>query len=210
MSICALEVLVIIAAPKRAVVHQLQSDMDRHTVFFGYDIPFFVYVVEDSLLEKSISSCVCVCVCTRSGSVCLLEARVYSKCTAKKHLVFVLLFWLMTSSNKATDLQSVCLPAHCHAAWHRSDRAHLCHDSYSYHSPRCPLFSIPIAPMLQLDYRGLAVERRVEMVERRVLVGPLEAHHRILRNLLHGVVGYLLTSRYLLVDLHSGWSCSCH
>ena len=56
MSICALEVLVIIAAPKRAVVHQLQSDMYRHTVIFGYDIPIFVNVVENALTEKCISS----------------------------------------------------------------------------------------------------------------------------------------------------------
>lgn len=56
--ICTLEVLVIIAAPKRAVIHQLQSDMNRYTVIFGYDIPIFVYVVENSLSEKIISSSV--------------------------------------------------------------------------------------------------------------------------------------------------------
>lgn len=48
VSVCALEVLVIIAAPKRAVVHQLQSDMNGHAVFFGYNIPILVYVVENS------------------------------------------------------------------------------------------------------------------------------------------------------------------
>lgn len=50
--ICPLKVLIVVAAPKRAVVHQLQSDMNRHTVIFSYDIPILVYVVEDSLLEK--------------------------------------------------------------------------------------------------------------------------------------------------------------
>ena len=58
MSIRPLEVLIIIAAPKRAVIHQLQSDMNRHTVIFGYDIPIFVYVVENPLFKKSISSSV--------------------------------------------------------------------------------------------------------------------------------------------------------
>lgn len=56
MSICALEVLVVIAAPKRAIVHQLQCDMNRHAVILSYDIPTFVYVVENSYQRKSISS----------------------------------------------------------------------------------------------------------------------------------------------------------
>lgn len=56
VSVCPLEVLVIIAASKRAAIHQLQSDMDRYAVIFGYDIPIFVYMVENSLSEKSISS----------------------------------------------------------------------------------------------------------------------------------------------------------
>ena len=153
-----------------------------------------------------------MCALALSGSECLLEARVCSKCTGKSaRLVFVLLFWLRTSSTEATDLQFVCLPAHCHAALHRSDCAQLCHDSYSYHSPRCPLFSIPIARILQLYFRCLAVERRVEVVELRVLLGPVGNRRRNLHNLLHGVVGCLLVSRYpLAVNLHSDWSCSCH
>ena len=56
MSICPLKVLVIVAASKRAIVHQLQGDMNRYTVIFGYDFPVFVYVVENSLLEKGVSS----------------------------------------------------------------------------------------------------------------------------------------------------------
>lgn len=49
VSICSLEVLVVIAAPKGAVVHQLQGDMDRYAVIFGHDIPNIVYVLENSL-----------------------------------------------------------------------------------------------------------------------------------------------------------------
>lgn len=52
MSICALEILIITAAPKRAVVHQLQCDMNRHTIILGYDIPVFVYMVENPLSKK--------------------------------------------------------------------------------------------------------------------------------------------------------------
>ena len=56
VSIRPLEVLVIIAAPKGAIVHQLQSDMHGNAFIFGYDVPVFVDMVEDSLFDHSISS----------------------------------------------------------------------------------------------------------------------------------------------------------
>ena len=49
VSVRPLKVLVIIATPKGAIVHQLQSNMHRDAIVFGYDIPVFVYVAEDSL-----------------------------------------------------------------------------------------------------------------------------------------------------------------
>lgn len=55
MSICPLEVLIVITAPKRAIVHQLQSDVNWHAVMFDYYIPVFVYVVKNSLSGISIS-----------------------------------------------------------------------------------------------------------------------------------------------------------
>lgn len=126
------------------------------------------------------------------------------------HSVLLLLFSLMSSGKAATNLQSVCFPVHCHAALHRSDRAHLCRDSCLYHSRRHPSFSIRKAPIFRLNYQRLAFEMRVEVVELRVLLGRRERHHRSLHNLLPGVVGYLLPSHYPLVNLHSDWSCSCH
>lgn len=48
VSIRPLEVLVIIAAPKRAIVHQLQSDMHGDTVISSHVIPILVYVIEDA------------------------------------------------------------------------------------------------------------------------------------------------------------------
>ena len=86
VSICPLEVLIIIAAPKRAVIHQLQSDMNRHTVIFGNDIPIFVYMIENSFSEKNISL-----VCTH-GSACLSKAKVRSNRIAEMHPVLLLLF----------------------------------------------------------------------------------------------------------------------
>ena len=56
VSIRPLEVLVIIAAPKGAIVHQLQGDMHGDTFISGYDVPVFVYMVEDSLFGHSVSS----------------------------------------------------------------------------------------------------------------------------------------------------------
>lgn len=117
---------------------------------------------------------------------------------------------LMLSSKAATNLQFVCLPVRCHAALHRSAHGRLYHDSYLCHSRRHPLFSVRKGPTFQLSCQRLAVERRVEVVERRVLLGPRERRHRSLHNLLRGVVGYLLPSRYPLANLHSDWSCSCH
>ena len=55
VSIRPLEVLVIIAAPKGAIVHQLQSDMHGDAFIFGYNFPVFVYMVENSLFGDSIS-----------------------------------------------------------------------------------------------------------------------------------------------------------
>ena len=123
---------------------------------------------------------------------------------------FLLLFWLMCSGETATNLQSVCLLVHCHAALHRSDHGHLCHDSYLYHNRRYPFVSIPIAWILRLNCQRLAVEMRVEVIVIRVLSGPTRHCQRTLHNLLRGVVGCLLTNRCHLVNLHSDWFCSCH
>lgn len=128
---------------------------------------------------------------------------------AKMYRAPLLFFCFMSNGKAATDLQSVCLLVHCHAALHRFDHAHLCHDSYSYHSRRYPWFSIPRASILRLHYQCLAVERRVEVVELRVRPGLTEHHRRILRNLRHVAVGCLLMRRYPLVNLRSDWSCSC-
>lgn len=144
------------------------------------------------------------------GSICLLKIEVHFNWIAELHRALLLLFPSMSSSKAATDLQSVYLLVHCRAALHRSDHAHLCHDSYLYHNPRCPLFWIQITLIPRLNYRRLAVERRVEVVELRFLLGPRERRHKMLHNLLHDVVGCLLRSRYPLVNLHSDWSCSCH
>lgn len=110
MSICPLEVLVIIAAPKRAVVHQLQSDMNRNTIIFGYDIPTLVYVVEDSLLEENISSSVHL----MAQHACHRKEPL--QWSPEMHPVLLLLLWLMSRHKAATNLQSVCLQVHCHAA----------------------------------------------------------------------------------------------
>ena len=61
--------------------------------------------------------------------------------------------------------------------------------------------------MLHLNYRRLANEKKVGVVDALVRMGRRRA---ILHSLLAGAVGYLLRSRYHLVDLRSDWSCSCH
>lgn len=86
VSICPLEVLIIIATPKRAVIHQLKSDMNRHTVIFGDDIPVFVYMIENSFSRKNISL-----VCTH-GSACLSKTKVRSNQIAEMHPILLLLF----------------------------------------------------------------------------------------------------------------------
>ena len=61
--------------------------------------------------------------------------------------------------------------------------------------------------MLHLNCRRVANGKKVGVVEGLVLMGR---RLEILHSLLPGAVGYLLGSRYHLVDLRSGWSCSCH
>lgn len=55
MPVRALKVLVVIATAQRAVVHELQSDMNRHTVIASHDIPIFSYMIQDTFLEELVS-----------------------------------------------------------------------------------------------------------------------------------------------------------
>ena len=70
LSVCPLKVLVVVAAPKRAVVHQLQGDMHGNTVIFGYNIPIFVYMIENPLSRKTLVPAYYY------GSVCAFKGKV--------------------------------------------------------------------------------------------------------------------------------------